>query len=301
MMVLSVINRRKHLVFWSFSLPALALYLYLVVVPFFQTFYYSLTDWNGISDTMNFVGLKNFTKLLQDQNTWKYLWNNTLFFVIGGILTYGIGLFNAVVLTQSKLKEKRFYRIVFFFPNVLSIAIVAVLWMFIYNPTFGILNATLRAVGLDHLTRVWLGDKSTVVYAMIVPWVWMSVGFYMVLFISSIEGIPTSLFEAAEIDGANSVQRFTRITFPLLWETIRTSIVFFVINAFSGVFTLVNVMTNGEPAGASEVLTNHMYKTAFQYSKFGYATAIGVFVFLVIMLIAGVLLLLTRSKDVIEY
>ncbi len=287
--------------FWSFSLPALALYLYLVVVPFFQTFYYSLTDWNGISETMNFVGLSNFTKLVRDPTTWKYLWNNILFFVFGGILTYGIGLFNAVVLTQSKLKEKRFYRIAFFFPNVLSIAIVAVLWMFIYNPTFGILNATLRALGLDNLTRVWLGDKGTVVYAMIVPWVWMSVGFYMVLFISSIEGIPTSLFEAAEIDGANSVQRFTRITFPLLWETIRTSIVFFVINAFSGVFTLVNVMTNGEPAGASEVLTNHMYKTAFQYSRFGYATAIGVFVFLVIMLIAGVLLLFTRSKDVIEY
>ena len=287
--------------FWSFSLPALALYLYLVVVPFFQTFYYSLTDWNGISETMNFVGLSNFTKLVRDPTTWKYLWNNILFFVFGGILTYGIGLFNAVVLTQSKLKEKRFYRIAFFFPNVLSIAIVAVLWMFIYNPTLGILNATLRALGLDNLTRVWLGDKGTVVYAMIVPWVWMSVGFYMVLFISSIEGIPTSLFEAAEIDGANSVQRFTRITFPLLWETIRTSIVFFVINAFSGVFTLVNVMTNGEPAGASEVLTNHMYKTAFQYSRFGYATAIGVFVFLVIMLIAGVLLLFTRSKDVIEY
>ncbi len=298
---MSSINRRKHLVFWSFSLPALALYLYLVVVPFFQTFYYSLTDWNGISETMNFVGLSNFTKLVRDPTTWKYLWNNILFFVFGGILTYGIGLFNAVVLTQSKLKEKRFYRIAFFFPNVLSIAIVAVLWMFIYNPTFGILNATLRALGLDNLTRVWLGDKGTVVYAMIVPWVWMSVGFYMVLFISSIEGIPTSLFEAAEIDGANSVQRFTRITFPLLWETIRTSIVFFVINAFSGVFTLVNVMTNGEPAGASEVLTNHMYKTAFQYSRFGYATAIGVFVFLVIMLIAGVLLLFTRSKDVIEY
>lgn len=294
-------NKEKYIVFLVFSLPALAIYLYSVAVPFLQTFYYSLTDWNGISETMNFVGLKNFEKIIKDPNTWKYLWNNVLFFIFGGILTYAIGLFNAVVLTQSKLKEKKFYRIIFFFPNVLSIAIVAVLWMFVYNPSIGILNSMLDVLGLGHLTQVWLGNKSTVVYALIVPWVWMSVGFYMILFISTIEGIPTSLYEAADIDGVNVMQRFTKITFPLLWETIRTSLVFFVINAFSGVFTLVNVMTNGEPAGASEVLTNYMYKNAFLYNKFGYATAIGVFVFGTIMLIAGTIMFLTRPKDSIEY
>lgn len=287
--------------FGLFALPALAIYCYFVVAPFLQSFYYGLTDWNGMAPAMRFVGLDNFVKMGGDPNIVKALKNNLLFCAVGGVATFVIAMFNAIVLTQSKLREKRFYRIVFFFPNILSIAIVAVLWMFIFNPSFGILTAALNALGLGQHARIWLGDKATVVYALIVPWVWMSVGFYMVLFISAIESIPTSLFEAAEIDGANAVQKFNRITLPLLRETVRTALVFFFINAFSGVFTLVNVMTNGEPAGASEVLPNYMYKNAFLFNKFGYATAIGALIFAITMLFAAVALWLTKSKDVIEF
>lgn len=292
---------RKSAIFLLFVLPALALYIYMVAIPFFKTFYYCFTDWNGMTDTYNFVNLENFDKLIHDGKIWQSLKHNLVFCVVGGILTFGIALFNAAVITQSKLRERQLYRIIFFFPNILSVVIVAVIWSFVFNPSFGILNAAMEFLGLGDYIRVWLGDKSTVVFALIVPWVWMSVGFYMVLFISAIEGIPASLLEAAEIDGANSVQKFFRITMPLLKETTKTALVFFFINAFSGVFTLVNVMTNGEPAGASEVLTNYMYRTAFQHNRFGYATAIGVFVFFIIILISGVTLLLTRSKERIEY
>lgn len=249
----------------------------------------------------NFVKFENFERLFQDKTMWLSLWHNLEFCVIGGILIFVIAMFNAVVITQSRLREKKFYRVAFFFPNILSIVITSLLWMFIYNPSFGILNGFLDLIGLGEFTKAWLGTKETVIPSLIATWVWMSTGFYMVLFMAAIEGIPDSIFEAAELDGSNSWQKFRHITFPLLKETSKTALVFFFINAFSGVFTLVNVMTDGGPSRASEVLTNYMYNEAFQQSDFGYATTLGVFVFFVLLLISSVMLVLTRTKDKIEY
>ncbi len=295
------IRRNKLAAFFAFAIPSLLIYILFVTVPFLKTFYYSLTDWNGISDSFNFIGLANFQKLLQDKILWKSLVNNIEICLLGGFLTFLIAIFNAVIITQSKLRERKFYRIVYFIPNILSATIVSLLWMFIYNPNFGLLNGFLEGVGLENLTKVWLGNKATVIPCIIIAWVWMSVGFYMILYISAIEGIPTSLFEAAEIDGSNFWHKFRYITWPLLKETTKTALVFFFVNAFSSVFNMVKIMTDGDPARASEVLTNYMYKTAFRQSSFGYATAIGVFTFLVILLLSGVMLLLTRTKDTIEY
>lgn len=295
------VRNQKILTFCIFVIPAFAVFFYFFAIPFFKTFFYCLTDWNGISKEYNFVGLRNFARLLKDSTVWKALLNNVAFCVFGGILTFGIAIFNAAVITQSKLKEKRFYRIVFYIPNILSTVIVTLLWMFIYNPNFGILNSGLNALGLESLTRLWLGNKATVVPCLIVVWVWMSVGFYMILYISAIEGIPAEYFEAAELDGANAWHRFKNITWPLIIETTKTALIFFFINAFSGVFTLVDIMTEGGPAKASEVLTHYMYQQAFRLSDFGYATTIGVFVFFIVLFISGMLLLLTRKKGGIEY
>ncbi len=295
------VRKQKVLTFSIFVLPALINFLYLFAIPFLKTFYYCFTDWNGISKEYNFVFLGNFKRLFRDKVVWQSLWNNIKFCLFGGILTFGIAIFNAVVITQSKLRERKFYRITFYIPNILSTVIVTLLWMFIYNPSFGILNSTLKAIGLEQWALLWLGNKSTVIPALIVVWVWMSVGFYMILYISAIEGIPQELFEAAEIDGANVWHKFRKITWPLVMETTKTALVFFFINAFSGVFTLVDIMTDGGPFKSSEVLTHYMYKQAFRLSDFGYATAIGVFVFFVVLLVSGAMLLLTRRKDVIEY
>ena len=175
------------------------------------------------------------------------------------------------------------------------------LWKFVFTPNFGLLNSGLEMVGLEALTKNWLGDKSTVIACLIFVWVWCSIGFYMVLFISAIESIPTSFFEAAELDGANAWQRFWTVTWPLLKETTKTAVVYFFINAFSGCYSLVRVMTEGGPARASEVMTSYMFTTAFSINKFAYASAMGVVIFLVIMIASAILLLLTRTKDPIEY
>jgi len=300
---LKSVKKERILTFLVFVLPALAIYIYLFVMPFLKTFYYCFTDWNGVGKEINFVGLDNFVKLFKDKQVWHSLWNNIQFCVIGGILTFGIAIFNAVIITQSSLGkgERKFYRIAFYIPNILSTVIVTLMWMFIYNPNWGILNGLLELLGLGQFTDMWLGNKSTVVPALIVVWVWMSVGFYMVMYIAAIEAIPHDLFEAADLDGANVWHKFKNITWPLIIETTKTNLVFFFINAFSGVYTLVDIMTDGGPAKASNVLTYYMYDQAFAMSKFGYATAIGVFTFFVVLLVSGVMLLATRRKEVIEF
>ncbi len=288
---------KKRIMFAICVIPALAVFLYFVAVPFLETFYYCFTDWNGMTKTYNFIGFKNFEKIFRDKIFWLSLKNNVKFCVWGGLLTFGIGIFNAVLITQSNLKEKNVYKILFFIPQILSIVAVAAIWKFIYNPEWGILNGLLDTVGLGTLKHTWLGEKSTVVGALIVVWVWISVGFYMVLFIAAIEGISKDVFEAATIDGASSWQQFWTITFPLIAETTKTCVIFFLINAFTGVYSLVKTMTEGGPAHGSEVVTSYMYNQAFVRSKFGLGTAMGVTMVVLVAILSAILLIATRKKD----
>lgn len=293
-------KKQKTTLFCIYVIPTLCLYVIFLVFPFIRTFYLCLTDWNGYGNRMNFVGLQNFITLFKDELVFNALKHNLYLFIIGTVATFALSLFFAVSLTRSKLKERNFYRIIFFFPNILSIVIVSVIWMFIYNPTFGILNSFLNSVGLPHLTRAWLGELNTVLPALSVPWIWMSVGFYMILFIAAIENIPVSLFESATIDGASQWHQLWKITIPLVWEVMRISVVFFILNAFSGTFTIVDVTTKGGPSRASDILTNYMYENAFTYSKFGYGTTIGVFIFF-ILLVLSLIWLKSSERETIEY
>lgn len=288
---------KKKALFAAFVIPSLALYIYFVLVPFGQTFYYCMTDWNGMTKNYHFIGFDNFRKLFQDNELWNAFFHNIKYCVYGGVIIFSMAIFNAVIVTQSNLKEKNFYRILFYVPNILSPVIICVIWSFIFSPNWGVLNSILRFLHLDSLQRVWIGDKSTVFGALLTVWVWCSIGFYMLLYIAAIEGISKDVFEAAEIDGAGPWNQFWHVTFPLIKETTKTSLVFFFMNAFGGIFSIVHVMTNGGPSGSSDVLTNYMYNEAFKSSRFGYATAIGVFMILVISLVSGIMFALTRDKD----
>lgn len=295
------LTRRRRGVFVLFTVPAVALFFWLTLLPFIELFWYSFTNWNGIAPTYKMIGFDNFTKLLKDPKIWNGLRINLIFTFVGGIATYVLAFFNSSILCQSKLGGRKLYQTLLFLPNVMSSVIVSTVWFFIYNPNTGILNDLLAAVGLEAWQQLWLNDKKLVVYCLTVVWVWASQGFYMVLISSAIEAVPHDYIEAAAIDGANGWQSFWRITVPLIKETIKTSLVFFFINSFSGVYTYVDVMTKGGPAGASEVMTFYLYKMAFKQAKYGYGAAISVFVFVVIMVVCGIMLLLTRRKDEIEY
>jgi N-acetylglucosamine transport system permease protein len=189
---------------------------------------------------------------------------------------------------------------VYFFPQLLSLVVVAVLWGFVYNPTNGLLNGALRAVGLDGLARSWLGDPQLALPAVMAVLVWSSVGFYMVLFSAAIDSIPKELFEAALLDGAGGWTTFRRVTLPLVRDTVQVAFVYLGIAALDG-FAVVQVMTAGPggPDGATEVIGLSLYRNAFTYGKFGYASAMGVTLFFATLTLA-ILALRSGRKERLE-
>lgn len=287
---------------WGFLSVPLFVYIVFVVSPYAQAFYISLTDWRGYSPAMNFVGLENFFKLVQDPLFWGVLQHNAVLLVALPFLTVGLGLFLAFMLnvggSGSSVKGVRgggFYRVVYFFPHVLSIAIIAVLWKFIYNPQIGLLNGLLDLVGLDALRQPWLGDRNLALWAVIAVMVWHAIGFYVVLFTAAMQSIPNEVFEAARIDGASRPRVLFSITVPLLWDTVQTAIVFLGMAALDA-FAVIQIMTLGGPDNSTNVVANYLYETAFTYSDFGYASAMGVALFFLTLTLAVLVLQFTRRE-----
>ncbi|NMO97860.1 carbohydrate ABC transporter permease [Paenibacillus lemnae] len=293
-------HRERNLFIAACTLPALALFATFTLYPFGKAVVMAFYDWSGLSENPVFTGLKNFRTLWQDDIVWQALKNNIFLLLVVPILTMAISLLFAALLTQKRLTGKSIYRTVFFFPNVLSIVVISVLWSFVYHPTFGILNSLLEMIGLQEWTRAWLGDSSTVLWAIAFPMIWQSVGYYMIIYIAAIEGIPADIYEAASIDGASGVTQFRRLTVPLIWSVMRITIVFFLIGVFNGSFAYIKVMTNAGPNHGSEVLMTYMYSQAFNNGNFGYAMAVGVFLLLITISLALLSEKLTE-RDSVEY
>lgn len=277
-------------------IPALCLYALFVIYPTFNIFQTSLYEWSGLSPTKTFVGINNFIRLFKDATFWLALKNTLVLLIVCTVITMLLSLFLAAALTQTKLKEKHFYRILFFFPNVLSIVVIGVLFSNIYEPNTGILNALLRDGGLGNLAKPWLGNGSTVLFAIALAMIWQAVGYYMIMYMAGMDGISPELYEAADIDGANKIIQFFKITIPMIWSIIRVTIVFFITSTLNMSFLFVNVMTDGGPNSKSEVLLTYMYRQAFTNSNFGYAMAIGVFIFLIAFTLAIISNILMKEK-----
>lgn len=258
--------------------PAFVLYLMLGVYPAINVFFNSLFKWSGLSPTKTFIGLDNFKTLFHDQK-FAIAFKNTIFLmIVTSIVTMVIALFFASTLSRSKFKEKNLYRTIFFFPNVLSIVVIGILFTYIYEPNRGILNAGLKLIGMNGKT--WLGDPNTVLWAIAGAMIWQAVGYYMVMYMAGMDSISPSLYEVADLEGASRFKQFFFITIPMLWEIIRVTLVFFIISSLNMSFLFVTVMTGGAPNGGSEVLLSYMYNQAFKNSNFGYAMAVAVVVFI---------------------
>ncbi|WP_433218677.1 carbohydrate ABC transporter permease [Dactylosporangium sp. CS-047395] len=283
----------------TFLLPAVAVYAVFVVSPYLQAFQISATNWRGLSPTWDYVGPDNFTRLLSDEYFWNALRHNAILLAVLPLATIGLGLFFASMLNIHGVRFGSVYRIVYFFPQVLSVAIIGVLWREMYAPNGGLVNGFLRAVGLNALTRTWLGDADVAFWAVLVVMIWSNVGFYVVLFGAAMSAIPREIYEAVSLDGAGRFTVLWRITIPLLWDTIQVAWVYLAIIALDG-FALVQIITNGGPEFSTDVVGLRLYNTAFGESKFGYASAIGVAMFFVTLSVAIASLRLTR-RDRIEY
>ncbi len=291
-------ERSRRLFLAAFVIPPLLLYGIFYLWPFLYAFYISLFRWSGYSNEMTFCGLENFAEAFQDKIVWTGMKNNLFFLFWSTLIIFVLSLFFAVCVTRLKVKHPNFFRVVYFFPNTLSIIVVGVLWMFLYNPSFGLLNAVLNALGLGGLIQDWLGDRSVVMPALVAPQAWMYIGFYMVMFIAAIQNVPEDYYEAATLDGAGQWRQFFCITIPLIWSTLRTALVFFVVNAFARTFALVYVVTEGGPNRASELMTTYLYEQAFTNGKFGYGSAIGVILFAVVCVISLTIYKLTEREAV---
>ncbi len=292
---------QKYRLIIPFLAPALLLYAVFVLWPYAQAIYISLTQWTGVSANRTFIGLGNYEKLISDPHFRTALTHNIQLLILLPIITLGLALLFATLFTQGgqAVRGAQFYRVVFFFPQVMSVVIIGVLWQYIYNPIMGVLNATLNAVGLGSLTRAWLGDPKTALWAVAAVVVWQAVGFYMVLFIAGMQSIPVSFYEAARLDGATRWNSFWDITLPLLWDNFRVALVYIGI-ACLDLFTIVAVMTEGRPNRASDVVARYMYEVAFTNSQFGYASAIGV-ALLIMTLILSVFTLRFTQREQLEY
>ena len=291
----------------TFLLPPLALYGIFVLSPYLQAFQISTTDWMGYSAQADPVGMANFRTLLNDGYVWNALKNNAILLAVVPVVTIALGLFFASMLTMggrrgragvTGVRGTSVYRLVYFFPQVLSVVIIALLWKEIYSPTSGLLNGALRAVGLA--TPAWLGDPRFAFWCVLAVMVWSNVGFYVVLFGAAMQAIPRDIYEAVLLDGASRTTMLRKITIPLLWDTIQVAWIYLAIAALDG-FILVQLMTNGGPNFSSDVIGLRMYDTSFgSENKFGYASAIGVAMFFLTLSVA-VLALRTARRDRIEY
>ncbi|WP_089172648.1 carbohydrate ABC transporter permease [Bacillus subtilis] len=274
-----MVNQNK-IIPYLFLVPALVFLLF-VYIPIFENVFLSLFQWSSFSPEKTFIGLKNYVELFHDPVFYQALTNNVLYAVISIVCQVFGGLILAAVL-EDKLVRKwsPFFRSVFFLPVVISMTVIALLFDFIYNPETGLLNQLLQAIGLDQLTRAWLGDDSTAMLSVIFVSQWQSVGYIAMLYIVSIQKIPDELYEAARLDGAGKIQQFFHITVPQTKEMSFVAVVMTLTGAFT-VFNEPYILTGGGPGNASEVLSTFLYKSAFTKDMMGYASAIATVVLII--------------------
>lgn len=278
-------RRRSQFAFvLAFLSPALLLYAGLVLFPLAQAFQLSLYRWRGVSGTRKFIGFQNYNKLLHDDVFLKALQHNIWLLIVGAICIFAIGLLIASAM-QRESRIVRACRAIVLFPQVISLVVVAILWTFIFDPGFGLLDSTLTAAHQERFIHSWLSESATALPAVTVAFLWYAIGFYVMLFGAGMKGIPEEVIEAAQLDGSRGLHRFRKITWPLLWSIKRVAAVYVVVNVMN-VFALVSLMTQGGPDRHTEVMLTYLYEQAFSNSQFGYAASLAVANFIVAMLLS---------------
>lgn len=258
---------------YLFLLPALLIYGVFLVYPMVDSLWLSLFDWDGLSPTRTFVGLDNYRRILiEDPVSRLALRNNVIWTFVKLTIPPALGLLLAIAL-NGRLPGRIIFRGIFYGPGVLPLVAVGMIWAWMYNPSFGVLNEFLKLIGLGELARGWLSDYSTALPATMVTSIWYGTGFPMILYLAGLQGIPSEQYEAARIDGAGPIDCFWHVTMPWLRESHVVVFSLAVISSFR-VFDIVYTMTNGGPGRETQVLALWMYQNTFQYSHAGLGAAL---------------------------
>lgn len=265
--------------------PATILFFVFMIVPTLNVFRMSLYERGAYSPTETFVGLSNFTALLNDSLFIRSMQNTILLVVVVTMVTFAFALIFASILTHENVKGKNLFRVIFYIPNILSVVVISGIFSAIYKPENGMLNSIISMFAGKTVTILWK-DAPLVMVSIIIAMIWQAIGYYMVMYMASMASVPESLYESASLDGAGRMRQFFQITIPLIWTNIRTTLTFFIISTINMAFLFVKAMTSGGPNGASEVALSYMYgqKDAGLY---GYSMAIGVVIFLFSFLLSA--------------
>lgn len=265
---------------WGMLLPNVIGFLMFMLIPMVATFILSFTNYDMLT-APKFVGIQNYINMVKDPIVRQVTFNTIVYTVLTVPIGMCISLFLAVMLDQ-KIGFRKFYRAAFFLPSITSMVVVAIVWQWIYNPDYGLLNYFLSLFGIEG--PKWLLDAKTALVSLAIVGIWKSAGYNMIIFLSGLQGISTTYYEAAELDGASKWAQFRYITLPMLKPTTFFIFVMAVISSFQ-VFDQVMLMTKGGPGRSSSVLVHYLYQNAFQYFKLGYACAIAYLLFFIVMII----------------
>lgn len=276
------------------ALPVL-IYCIFCFLPTVMTMGYSLFRWDGLSDDITFVGLRNFISLFKTNASFKISVTNTIIYTLFVMIVQNTLALLIAVQIYRESRINNIYRTLFYLPVILSAVTIGFTWSFIYDPNIGVLNTALRQLGFGNWTHIWLAEKYVAVIAIALVHVWWGCGNAMVLYIAGLQGVPEDLLEAASIDGCNAWQRFWRVTFPTLLPTVVLVIVMSMIGSFK-TFELVWTMTQGGSDKSSMVLALQAYKEAFVFSDVGSGSAVAVILLLIVSVFSVIQIKLTDRK-----
>ena len=285
-------KNRKWLIL--FAAPAVIIFGIIIIIPLFQTFYYSMFEWNGIK-LGEFLGTGNYRKLFSSREINTSLINSIVYAVFLVIYQVGLGTFFAFLLTQSKIRGAVFFRNVYFVPVLLSVSVVSQLWIWIYNGDYGLINQLTKLLQIDW-SQNWLNQKWTSLLAVAFVESWKGMGYIMLIIYSGVRNIPEVYHEAASIDGASAVQKFFHITVPLAAPTIRITVVMCLTNGFRA-FDTTYLMTGGGPGIYTYNLTIMMYQAMMGRNDYGYGSAIAAFIVVICVGLMYVINTLTKRYD----
>ncbi len=286
----------NKLVILSLVLPGLLLFIFAILAPICLSIYYGFTDYSGMG-TAALIGWKNYKELLGDK-TFALALRNSLFLAIGFIcIQHPLAMITAAVLDKLAGKAEGIFRCIYFIPNVISVAVIAYLWKFIYNPDFGLLNNIIKLFGGDPVNFL---SYDRAIWSVLIVLIWHGFGWGMLIYYTGIKNIDPVLYEAAAIDGANQKTTFLRITLPLMKPVIQVNVTMAIISALKQMET-VYLLTGGGPGNSTQFTANYLYQQAFKAFRYGYGNAIGVVFIIICLLATQVMNVIFKDRDSEEY
>lgn len=274
--------------------PSVILFTVFAIYPFLLGIYISFFKWNGLS-AMQFVGTQNYSNVFIDSGYWAAV-KHTFFYAICVTIGKNVLGFILAKLMMDLVFAKGFFRTITYMPVTFSYVVCGMLWSWIFNPTFGLLNSFLKAIGAEALIMGWLSDPDVALFSVMWVDIWRWAGFHMVLYLAGLQAIPKDYYEAAEIDGAGAISKFFKITVPQLNSVIVLNILMAVTGALVSNYDIVNVMTDGGPFGSTEVALTYIYKNAFEFYNLGKASAMSVILF-AMTFVFGAIQIFSMTRD----